>query len=132
MKYTMNILGPPDMLVIKLVFFFQISFCKMVRGRKGGLAKVDDYIEISFSGDETYAECVHKAVHSLACEWEDEDGYDVPQICRVSGTRVLDQPLLINDEECPWTIATYVKHTFHKQTQVKLGIGMFEVCILVA
>ena len=111
---------------------FQISFCKMVRGRKGGLAKVDDYVEISFSGDETYAECVHKAVQSLACEWEEEDGYDVPQICRVSGTRVLDQPLLINDEECPWTISTYVKHTFHKQTQVKLGIGMFEVRIRVS
>ena len=28
MKYTMNILGPHDMLVIKIVFFFLVRWCE--------------------------------------------------------------------------------------------------------
>ena len=31
----------------------QISFCKIMRGPKGGLAKVDDKVEILFTGDKT-------------------------------------------------------------------------------
>ena len=89
---------------------------------------MDDYVEITFSGDETYAQSVHKAVQSLG-QWEEEDGFDVAQICRVNGTRVLDPPMIIGDEEFPWTISTFVKRTFHKQTQVRLGIGMFEVLL---
>ena len=94
--------------------------------RKGGLSKADDYIEI---GDETYSECVEKVLNCLNCEWdsEDEDGCEVAQICRVNGTKVLDKPLVVQDQEVPWTISAYVRQTFHKQSQVKLGIGMFEV-----
>ena len=76
----------------------------MVWGRKGGLAKVDDYVEIMFTEEETYAECVLKAVQKLGCEWEEDEGYDVVQICWVNGTWVLDQPVFIGDEEFPWTL----------------------------
>ena len=55
----------------------------MVRGVR---VDSDDYIEISFSGEEAYSECVDKVLRSLSCEWDTDDGCDMAQICRVNGT----------------------------------------------
>ena len=62
--------------------------------KRGGLAKAHDYVEVSFCDVETYDECVKQMMESLSCEWDScEAGTDsVAQICRVSGTKVLDQP----------------------------------------
>lgn len=43
----------------------------MVRNCKGGMKKVDDYVELKFSGTEDYAQCVAKVLDSLSIDVED-------------------------------------------------------------
>ena len=43
----------------------------MVRNRKGGMKKEDDYVELKFSGTEDYSQCVDKALDSLSMDLDE-------------------------------------------------------------
>lgn len=98
----------------------------MERSRKGGLKKYEDYVEVALSGEEDYDLCVQKALTSLKIEYDDEV-YE-PYICRTSGCKILNQPVIVDGRELPWTILRYVRSVFRKTTtSIKLGIALLEV-----
>ena len=51
-----------------------------------------------------------------------------PCLCRISGCRVLDQPVLCNNgAERPWTISRYLCSVFVTSTNYKLEVALCEV-----
>ena len=98
----------------------------MERSRKRGLKKCDHYVEVNLTGEENYDLCVQKAVTSLGIEYETDDY--TPCIVRLSGCKVLNQPVHIDGKELAWTISRYVRSVFQKSTHsVKLGIALLQV-----
>ena len=100
-----------------------IGVCKMERTRQKGLKKCSDYVEVSFLPNESYLDCVHKAVDALEWDYDPEDG--VPSFCRTSGCKIMNQPLPGTTEQ--WTIGTYLKSVYRSTNNAKLGVALFEV-----
>ena len=98
----------------------------MVRNRKGGMKKVEDYVKLKFSGTEDYSQCVDKALDSLTMDLEESQ--EEACLFRLNGSKVLDNPIVDEDGiERPWMLARYLETAYQKQTQFKLGIGIIEV-----
>ena len=97
----------------------------MVRNRKDGMKKVEDYVELKFSGTEDYSQCVDKALDSFM---DLEESQEEACLLRLNGSKVLDNPIVDEDGiERPWMLARYLETAYKKQTQFKLGIGIIEV-----
>ena len=94
------------------------------------MKKVDDYIELQFTGNEDYAQCVDKALNSLAVVCDDsEEGC----LFRLNGSRIIDQPINSSDgTEMPWTLMGYLETFFQKRSQFKLGVGVIEVRVTIS
>ena len=108
------------------VHSLKVAVCKMERTRRGGLKKSGDYVEVTYNRDDNYQQCVEKAVIALGWEYNVDDG--CPCLCRTSGCRIVDQPI-INDVgvQKAWTILSYINSVFSKNSHVKLGVALFEV-----
>ena len=74
------------------------------------MRKVDDYIELQFTGNEDYSQCVDKALNSFAVVYDDsEEGC----LFRLNGSKILDQPITSSDgTEMPWTLMGYLEAFF--------------------
>lgn len=100
--------------------------CKMERTRGRGLRKVGDYVEVTFSDDNDYGQCVSKCVSALSWDYDTSDGF--PNLCRLSGGRVLNKSIVTSDGvTMRWTLGTYLKTAFVKTSQYKLGLALFQV-----
>ena len=85
-----------------------------------GLKKVGDYVEVTFSDDNDYGQCVSK------CMSAPSDGF--PNLCRLSGGRVLNKSIVTSDGvTMRWTLGTYLKTAFVKTSQYKLGLALLQV-----
>ena len=42
----------------------------MERTQKGGIRKAGDYYEVSLSGDDSYSQCVNKALNTLSLDYD--------------------------------------------------------------
>ena len=97
----------------------------MERSRKGGIKKAGDYYEVPLSGDDSYSQCVNKALNTLSWDYDTSEGY--PCLCRLNGCRIIDDDLNIGGRRLPWTVSNYINAIGLKSHQVKLGIALFEV-----
>ena len=81
------------------------------------MRKVDDYIELQFTGNEDYSQCVDKALNSFAVVYDDsEEGC----LFRLNGSKILDQPI---------TTGLFGGFFSKRGPQFKLGVGVIEVCV---
>ena len=100
--------------------------CKMERTRGRGLKKVGDYVEVTFNDNNDYELCVTKCVSALSWDYGVSDGF--PNLCRLSGGRVLNKSIVCSDGVTRrWTIGTYLRAAFIKTSQYKLGLALFQV-----
>lgn len=96
----------------------------MERTQKGGIRKVGDYYEVSLSGDDSYSQCVNKALNTLSLDYDKEG---CPCLCRLNGCRIVDDDLNVGSRRLPWTLSNYIDAVGLKSHQIKLGIALFEV-----
>ena len=72
------------------------------------MQRVDDYVELKFTGTEDYDQCAHKALESLSIEVDESQ--EEACLYRMNGSKVPDEPIVDEDGvECPWTLARYLE-----------------------
>ena len=97
----------------------------MERSRKGGIKKAGDYYEVPLAENDSYSQCVNKAIHTLS--WDYNSSEEHPCLCRLNGCRILDADVSVGGRRLPWTLSNYVKAISLKTHQIRLGIAMFQV-----
>ena len=97
----------------------------MERSQKGGIKKAGDYFEVALAPDDSYQQCVQKALNCLSWEYDPSGG--CPCLCRLNGCRVLDVRLSVGGKLVPWTLSNYLKTIGLKPSSIKLGLALFQV-----
>lgn len=97
----------------------------MERSNKGGIKKAGDNFEVALAPEDTYEQCVEKALNCLAWEYDPLDG--MPCLCRLNGCRVLAKDVCLAGKSLPWTISNYVNFIGAKPSNLKLGLALFQV-----
>ncbi len=98
----------------------------MTRNRKGGFKKDGDFVEVTLMGGDCYQDVVAKSCEALGVDPDPDT--ETATLLRMSGSRVLDQPIHNGPRVMAWSMKSYMDNVLGKSTKVKFGIALVEVC----
>ncbi len=100
----------------------------MTHNRKGGFKKDGDLVEVTLMGGDCYQDIVAKSCEALGVDPDPDT--ETATLLRMSGSRVLDQPIHNEPRVMAWSMKSYMGYVLGKSTKVKFGIALVEVCSL--
>ncbi len=91
---------------------------------RGGLRKDGDFVEVTVNDTDPYHVVVEKACECLNLQF---DSQHTLFLAHVSGTRIRDAHINGGPGYSqPWTMGRYVRHSFSRNTNIKLGVVKVE------